>query len=175
MAANGKEKDGGSSVVIAISALLALGAAGLVYYCWDESTRAADRLARAKEEYKKMALWKRPVEEYVRNTRGKPTAVVDESDLMTFLDKKSRESQIPPGMFNLAKNNDTSLPGWKESSYTVTLQAGKDAAVKKAPLVDFLRKVETERRSTKVKALKLVMSGDEYKSALITFSQFQPK
>jgi hypothetical protein len=175
MAKDAKEKESGSTVVIALSALMALGAAGVVYYCCDEAGRAAEHLTRAKDEYKKMAQWKRPVEEYLRSNKGRSAAPVDESDLMTFLDKKARESQIPPGIFNLAKNADTTLAAWKESSYTVTLQSSKETAVKKVPVVDFLRKVEAERRLTKVKSLQLSMNGDEFKSATFTFSQFQPK
>jgi hypothetical protein len=169
------KESGGSTTVIALSALLALGAAGGVWYCYDEASRAEEKLARSKEEYKKMASWKRPVEDYLRANKGRTAAPQDESDLMIFLDKKARESQIPPGMFNLARNADTNLTSWKESSYTVTLQSSKDLAVKKSPVVDFLRKVEAERRSTKVKALQLAMNGDEFKSATITFSQFLPK
>src|SRR5205807_8458521 len=58
MAKDAKEKEGGSTFVIALSALLALGAAGVVYYCYEESERAAEKLVRTKEEYKKMAQWK---------------------------------------------------------------------------------------------------------------------
>lgn len=175
MAKDAKGTEGGSTIVIALSALLALGAAGGAYYCWDESERAAEKLVRAKDEYKKMAQWKRPIEDYLRINKGRTPVAPDESDLMTFLDKKARESQIPPGIFNLAKNSPTMLTSWKEESYTVTLQSSKETAVRKVPIVDFLRKVEAERRSTKVKALQLAMNGDEFKSATITFSQFQPK
>ena len=170
-----KDKDGGSMMVIAISALLALGAAGGVYYCYDEAGKAEASLERAKDEYKKMAGWKKPVEDHLRKNKGKAAVVETNEDPLVFLDKKARESQIPPGIFNLAKNSPTMLASWKEESYTVTLQSSKDTAVKKVPVVDFLRKVEAERRSTKVKALQLAMNGDEFKSATITFSQFQPK
>ena len=94
---------------------------------------------------------------------------------MTFLDKKARESQIPSGSFNVTKNADMNLTTWKESSYTVLFQGGKDTPVKKLPIVEFLRRVEAERRSVKVKSLQLAMSGDDFKSASITFSQFLPK
>jgi hypothetical protein len=172
-----KEREkGNSTMVIAISAFLALGAAGGVYYCYDEARKSEDLLTRSKDEYRKMAQYKRPVEEYVRSNKGRPAAPVEiTEDLVTFLDRKSRESQIPPGIFNIAKNADSTLANWKEGSYTVTLQGSKEAPVKKMPVVDFLRRVEAERRSTKVKSLQLAFSGDEFRSVTLTLSQFLPK
>ena len=41
--------------------------------------------------------------------------------------------------------------------------------------IDFLRKVEAERKNTKVKTLQLVYAGDDFKTATITISQFTPK
>jgi hypothetical protein len=177
MAKEAKDREkSGSMMAIALSALLALGAAGGVYYCYDAAQKSQDLLTRSKDEYKKMAQYKKAVEEYLRSNKGRPAAGPEtDENLMTFLDKKSRESQIPPGIFNIAKNADSTLTNWKEGSYTVTLQGSKDAPVKKAPIVDFLRKVEGERRSTKVKSLQLAFSGDEFRSATLTFSQFLPK
>jgi len=171
-----KAKEGSSTIVIAFSAILALGAAGVVYYFYEEARKSEDALARAKGEYKKMAEWKRPVEEYLRQQKGRPATQVESSeDLMTFLDKKSRESQIPPGMFSPSKNAGAPLAAWTETSYTVSLQSTKETPIKKAPVVDFLRKVETERRTAKVKSLQLAFNGDDLKSATLTISQFTPK
>lgn len=173
MAKEGKEKDGGSTTMIALSALLALGAAGGVYYCYDEADKSERNLLRSKDEYKKMADWKRSVEDWLRKNKGKP-AVVENEDPMVFLDKKARESQIPPGAITFAKSPPIMLRDWSETVYTATLNPGKET-IKKGPIVDFVRKVETERRTTKVKALQIVFSGDDFKSATITFSQFTPK
>jgi hypothetical protein len=176
MAADAKEKEGSSSMVIAFSALLALAAAGGVYYFYDEAAKAEGLLTRARDEYKKMAERKRPVEEFLRQgkTRTASTASNNE-DMLVFLDKKSREAGIPAGTVPFAKNPPNQLTAWTETTYSATLQGAKDAGVKRLPIVDFLRKVETERRSTKVKSLQFVFSGDEFKSAAITFSEFTPK
>jgi hypothetical protein len=169
-------KESGSMVVIALSALLALGAAGGVWYCYGETAKAEALLQRSKGEYKKMAEQKRAVEEFLRQNKGKKLASTETNeDMMVFLDKKSRESQIPPGSVTFSKNASTSLAAWIETTYTATFQAQKDAPIKKNPIVDFIRKVESERRSTKVRTLKLAFDGDDLKSALITFSQFTPK
>ncbi|MBI3855706.1 MAG: hypothetical protein HY293_08455 [Planctomycetes bacterium] len=171
-----KEKSGGSPIVVVLSALLALGAAGGVYYCYDEAQKSEAMLLRTKDEYKKMAEWKRPVEDYLRRNKGKTVAAQENTeDMMVFLDKKSREAQIPPGGITFSKNAPTQLAAWTETSFTAALTSGKEAPVKKNPIVDFLRKVETERRSTKLRSLQLVFSGDDLKSAQLTFSQFTPK
>lgn len=176
MATEAKAKDSGSSAVILLSVVLALGAAGGVYYCYDEAAKAEELLGRAKGEYKKMADQKRAVEEFLRQRKGKTTAASETNeDMMVFLDKKARESQIPPGGITFAKNVPSPLAAWIETTYTATLQSQKDSPVKKNPIVDFLRRVETERRSTKVRALQLAFEGDDLKSAQITFSQFTPK
>jgi hypothetical protein len=175
MAAEGKEKEGSSSMVIIFSALLALGAAGGVYYFYDEAAKAESMLNRAKDEYKKMAERKRPVEDFLRSRKGRPTAPSNNEDMLVFLDKKARESQIPPGSITFAKNPPNQLKDWMEVPFLATLQGNKDAGVKRLTVVDFLRKVETERRSTKVKSLQLLFGGDEFKSATITLSEFTSK
>ena len=169
-------KDSSSMMVIALSAVLALGAAGGVWYCYGETAKAEALLLRSKAEYKKMAEQKRAVEEFLRGDKGKKQASTETNeDMMVFLDKKSRESQIPPTSITFAKNAPSQLASWVENSYTATLQGTKEAPVKKNPIVDFLRRVETERRATKVRSLQLVFAGDDLKSAMITFSQFMPK
>jgi hypothetical protein len=175
MAKETKDKNGGggSMTVIALSALLALGAAGGVYYCYGEAEKAESDLNRAKGEYKKMAEWKKPVEDFLRKNKGKPAAAETNEDMMVFLDRKARESQIATGSITFSKTPPINLSAWTETVYTATL-TGKDP-VKKNPIVDFLRKVESERRTTKVKTLQLQFSGDDFKNATITFSQFAPK
>ena len=169
-------KDSGSMMVIALSALLALGAAGGVWYCYGETAKAEALLVRSKAEYRKMAEQKRAVEDYLRNSKDKKSATADNNEeMMVFLDKKARESQIPPTSITFSKNAPGLLAQWVENSYTASLQGTKEAPVKKNPIVDFLRRVESERRATKVRSLQLVFSGDELKSAMITFSQFTPK
>jgi hypothetical protein len=176
MAAEGKEKESSSSMVIALSALLALGAAGGVYYFYNEAAKAESMLNRAKDEYKKMAERKKPVEEFLRSRKGRSaTASTSNEDMLVFLDKKSREAGIPAGTVPFTKHPPNQLTAWTETTYSAALQGGKDAGVKRIPIVDFLRKVETERRSTKVKTLQLVFAGDEFKSVAITFSEFTPK
>jgi hypothetical protein len=174
MADDAKRKEGSSTMVIALSALLALGAAGGVYYFYDEAEKSEKNLIRAKDEYKKMAERKKPVEEYLRQSKGRKATMVDSNeDMLVFLDKKERETQMP--LIPFAKGPPNQLSSWTEIPFTATFQGTKDAGIKKIPVVDFLRKVEAERRSTKVKALQLQFSGDEFKSATITLSQFAPK
>ena len=169
-------KDSGSMMVIALSALLALGAAGGVWYCYGETAKAEALLVRSKGEYKRMAEQKRAVEDYLRNSKDKKSARADNNEeMMVFLDKKARESQIPPTSITFSKNAPNQLAQWVENSYTASLQGTKEAPVKKNPIVDFLRRVESERRATKVRSLQLVFNGDDLKSAMITFSQFTPK
>jgi hypothetical protein len=169
-------KDSGSMMVIALSAVLALGAAGGVWYCYGETAKAEALLVRSKSEYRKMAEQKRAVEDYLRSSKDKKSAMGDNNEeMMVFLDKKSRESQIPPTSITFSKNAPSQLASWVENSYTATLQGTKDAPVKKNPIVDFLRRVESERRATKVRSLQLVFAGDDLRSAMITFSQFTPK
>lgn len=176
MAREAKEKDSSSSFVIVLSIVLALGAAGGVYYCYAEAAKAESMLGRAKDEYKRMADQKRPVEEYLRKGKGKPQIAAESNeDMLVFLDKKARESQIPPGSVTFSRNPPAPLAAWIETTFTATFQSQKDAPVKKNPIVDFVRRVETERRSTKVRALQLNFDGEDLRNATITFSQFTPK
>ena len=108
MAADGDRKDGSSTLAVILSTLLALAAAGVVYYYHDQAARAEETLAEAKDNYRKMAdRMKKPVEEYLRTKKSRPAEAANNVDMMPFLDRKAREAQIPPGLFNLAKNAGT--------------------------------------------------------------------
>jgi len=168
-----KEKEGGSAMVIVLSALLALGAAYGVYYCYDEAGKAEAMLERSKEEYKKMGGWKKPVEDYLRKNKGKAATPESNEDMVVFLDRKARESQLASGGITFQAGQPINLSSWTETVYTATL-TGKEPT-KRSAIVDFLRRVEPERKSTKVKTLQLIYSGDEFKSGTFTFSQFKPK
>src|SRR5262245_58794445 len=113
MAKETKDKESGSMMVIAHSALLALGAAGGVWYCYGRTAKAEALLVRSKSEYKRMAEQKRAVEEFLRANKGKKLASTETNeDMMVFLDKKSRESQIPPTSITFSKNAPSQLATW---------------------------------------------------------------
>ena len=176
MAKEGKAKEGGSMTVIALAGLLGLAALGLVFYFRDQAGKAAELLVRSKDEYRQMQDRKKAVEEYVRKNKGRPPAGKEEGDVLTFLDRKARESKIPAGGFTIAKNATATVGNWQENSYTVTMQSEKkDSPVPRDPVVDFIGKVERERRSTKTKSLQLTFLGNDFKTAIISFSHFQPK
>jgi hypothetical protein len=175
---DGKTKEGGSMTLLAFAGLLGLGAAGLVWYFQDQAAKAEKALLQAKDDYKEMQQrMKKPVEEYVRQKgRVAVQPKEDTGDLLTFLDRKAREAQLPPGSYTVAKNAGSVTGNWQESSYTVTIQGDKkDVPIKRNPVVDFLGKVERERRSSKTKSIQLTFSGDDLKSAIVGISQFQPK
>src|SRR5882672_3898286 len=176
MAADRKPKEGSSMTVIAVSVLLALGAGGVVWYFQDQAVKSENLLLRTKDEYRQMEKMKRPVEEYLRSRPKGPPVKEEDGDLLTFLDRKAREAQIPPGVFTIAKNANIAVGPWQESSYTITLQSEKkESPVKRNPVVEFLGRVERERRSTKSKSIQLTFSGDDLKTAIISFSQFTAK
>ncbi len=177
MAKDGKAKDGSSTMVIVLAGLLGLGALGLVYYFQDQAAKAEKVLLQGKSDYKEMQeRMKKAVEDYVR-VKGKTPPKEDAAgDMLTFLDRKARESQIPPGVFTISRNATAVIGNWQENSYTVTLQSDKkDSPVKRGLLVDFLGKVENQRRSAKTKSIQITFAGDDLKQAVIGFSQFQPK
>jgi hypothetical protein len=178
MATDGKTKDGSSAVVLAIAGALGLAALGLVYYFHEQAAQAEKTLLLAKDDYREMQQkMKKPVEEFVRQQKGRPVVKEEATgDLVTFLDRKAREAQIPPGSFIISRNASSVTGNWQESSFTVALQSDKkDVPIKRNPIVDFLAKVEKERRSTKSKSIQLTFAGDDLKSAIIGISQFQPK
>jgi hypothetical protein len=174
MTAETKTKKGGSVIPIVISALLALGAAALAALFFNDAQKAAEELQTSKDDYRRMVdQMKKPVEEFLRNRKNRAGSQESNEDMLTFLDRKARQAQIPPGVFNIARNQDMTVGPWKETSYTVTLQSQtKDTPVERKPVVDLLRFVETERRSTKSKNLRLTFSGADFSSVAITFSSF---
>ena len=170
-----KANEGRSSVAVGISIVLIAGLGGLVWYFREEAERAGRELERAKNDYREMVRQKKPVEEYLKNQKaGKGTdAVKVGEDLVTFLSRKATQAQIPANLFSIAKNPDLTSGGWKETSFTVTLRGTKDAPVARGPVVDFVRLVEQERLSIKVKNLNLAFAGDPFSAATFTFSSFE--
>lgn len=163
--------------VLALAGLLGLGALGLVFHFRGQADKAEQLLLRSKNEYLEMLRCRKVVEEYLRKNKGSKAAPKeDQGDMLTFLDRKARESQIPPGSFTVAKNANAVVGPWQETSYTVTLQGDKkESPVKRQPVVDFLSRVERERRSAKSKSIQLTFSGEDFRTAIIGFSQFTPK
>jgi len=178
MADETKPDAGSSTTVIAAAALLALGAAGAVWWCTDQAQKAEAALIRAKGEYREMSeRMKKPVEEYVRRMKGQPlpSKTEDNGDMLTFLDRKAREAQVPPGSLVISKNANATVGNWVESTYTATMQGTKDAPIRRNPVVDFLSRVERDRNSAKTKSIQITFAGEDFKQAIVTFSQFQPK
>jgi hypothetical protein len=159
-----------------IPLVLLLGAAGGAGWLYVEADRAEADLRRAKEDYASMAKWRRPVEEMLRSRKTRTGMQESTEDLLTFIDRKARQAQIPSGLFTIARNPEQAAGSWKESSYTVTLRPpSKEAPISRDALVDLLRLVEAERRSVKAKNLQLSYAGSNLSSAVLTFSQFTPK
>jgi hypothetical protein len=177
MAGDAKKNEGSSTGVIVLAAVLALGAAGAVAWFQRQASASLELLRRSKDEYTQMAeRMKKPFEEFKRVQKKNAGSAQPGEDLLTFLDRKARQANIPAGLFNIARNTDSTTGPWKETSYTVTLRsASKENPVRKAPVVDLLRLVETEQRSVKTKNLQIAFAGDDFGSAVITFSQFQQK
>jgi hypothetical protein len=171
-----KSNEGKSSVVVGLSILVISGLAALVWYFRDEAETAGRELERNKQEYRDMVRMKKPIEDYLKNRSRKAGADPGSKpgeDLVTFLSRKATQAQIPANLFSIAKNPDLTSGGWKESSFTVTLRATKDNPVARGPVVDFIRLVEQERPSLKVKNMNLVFAGDPLQSAALTFSSFE--
>lgn len=170
-----KADEGRSSVVVGLSILVISALGGLVWYFREEAGRAGRELERAKSEYREMVRLKKPVEEYVKNRSRRPgaDAVKAGEDLVTFLSRKATQAQIPANLFSIAKNPDLTSGQWKESSFTVTLRGTKENPVARGPVVDFIRLVEQERPSMKVKNMNLAFAGDPFQSAALTFSSFE--
>ncbi len=177
MAKDAKAKEGSSGTVIVLALILGLGALGLVFYFQDQATKAEKALLQAKEDYKEMQQrMKKPVEEFLRQQKPNAPKQDETGDLLIFLDRKAREAGMAPGSYTIARNATSAIGPWQESSYTVTLQSEKkDSPIKRNPVVDFLALVEKQRKSTRSKSIQLTFAGDDLKSAIIGFSQFQTK
>ena len=168
-------KPAGGFLGLILAGLLCAAAGGAAVWGRVEARKSEEDLQRAKDDYASMSKWKRPVEEMLRsNTTLKGMETTE--DLLTFIDRKARQAQIPAGMFTIAKNQDQTTGSWKESSYTVTLRpSSKEVPVSRDALVDLLRLIETERRSVKAKNLQVTYAGQNLSSATLTFAQYAPK
>jgi hypothetical protein len=170
--ANGANQKTGGAAAIAVSGLLVLGLGGLSFWLHGQAKKAEDLLARSKREYREMAdRMKKPVEESKR--RGSRAVERSAEGLdEAFLDRKRAQAQIPQPLFKLTPGRDK-MAGWKETSFTVSLQGSKESPVARGPLVDFLAAVESERPSARVKNLTLSFAGDHFTSVTVTLSSFQ--
>lgn len=161
---------GGAGALVAITTLLGAGLIGLIVWLSGETSREEAALDRAKREYREMVDRMKPaVAPYLAK---KPGAAVPNEDLLTFLSRKATQAKIPASIFRIQRNQELKSGGWREQSYTVNLQGAKDAPVSRAAVADFVKLVETDRPSVRVKNLSLAFAGDDLGSASLTFSAF---
>lgn len=165
-----KGGSGGGALAI-LSALAGVGLLGAIVWLHGEASREEEEFDRAKRNYREMVdRMKGPVAAYLKGRKGtNPNA---NEDLLTYLSRKATTAQIPPAIFRIQRNQELKTGGWVERSYTVNLQGTKEAPVSRASVVNFVKLVETERPSVRVKNLSLTFGGDDLGSAALTFSAF---
>lgn len=166
-------KEGRTGLWFAVLGILCAAAAGGAVWLSAEAAAGEEALERAKLDYRDMVKWRPAVEDY-RKKQGGAGGRPSEGDTMTFLSRKATASKIPPNLFSVQRNPPLKTGGWSEESFTVTLRGNKEEPVRRDAVVDFIRLVETERPSVKVKNLQLAFAGDPLATAVITFSTFEP-
>lgn len=169
-----KATSGGAGALIAITALLGAGLVGVIVWLHGEAGREEETLDGAKRKYREMVDRMKPaVAAYLKKQGGaKPTPGGNE-DLLIFLSRKATEASIPSAIFRVQRNQELKMGGWREQSYTINLQGAKDAPVSRDAVVNFVRLVETQRPSVRVKNLSLVFGGADLASAGVTFASFE--
>lgn len=166
-----KAASGGGGSLAAITALLGAGLIGLIVWLYGEAAREQEALDRAKRDYREMVdRMKGPVRDHLKGPKT-PSGNPNE-DLLTFLSRKSTAAQIPSSIFKIQPNQPLTSGGWRETSYTVSLQGTKEAPVSRDAVADFVRLVETERPAVRVKNLSLTFDGNDLGQAAVTFSAF---
>jgi len=165
-------KEARTGLWFALLGILCAAAAGGAVWLSAEAAAGEEALERAKRDYRDMVKWRPAVEDFRRKqgSGGRPT----DGDTLTFLSRKASAAKIPPNLFSIQRNPPLKTGGWSEESFTVTLRGTKEEPVKRDAVVDFIRLVETERPSVKVKNLQLSFAGDPLATAVITFSTFEP-
>lgn len=167
-----KAASGGGGALAAITAVLGAGLIGLIVWLHAEASREEEELLRSKREYREMVdRMKGPVRDHLKGGTKTPAGNPNE-DLLTFLSRKAAAAQIPSSIFKVQPNQPLTTGGWRETSYTVSLQGTKEAPVSRDAVADFVRLVETERPAVRVKNLSLTFDGNDLGQAAVTFSAF---
>ena len=168
-----KATSGGSGLLAGITAALAAGLIGLILWLYGQAAREEETLDRSKREYREMVeRMKRPVAEHLKRPKA-PAGSNPNEDLLTFLSRKATDARIPSSIFKVQPNEPLTSGGWRETSYTVSLQGTKEAPVSRDAFADFVRLVETERPIVRVKNLSLSFDGSDLGQAAVTFSAFE--
>jgi hypothetical protein len=156
-------------------ALLAAGAGlgTLIFHLRADADRASRELQRAIRMYDEMGAFRRIILS-AGGPRRKVGASVPGEDVNALLAAKARQAQLPMNALSISRGAESKQPGWKETAYLVNLRAAsKEAAIPRAPLVDFFRMVEEERATLRSKTLTVLYAGDNLASVQILFSSFQ--
>ena len=165
-----KKGGGGGGALAAALLLLAAGLSAFTVWIRGEAIREEEGLDRVKAEYREMVDRMKPA--VLLYLKGAKTPSNPNEDLLTFLSRKATQAQIPASLFKIQRNQELKTGGWRELSYSVSLQGAKDAPVSRVAVADFIRLVETERPSVRVKNLSLAFAGDNLGQASVTFSAF---
>jgi len=165
-------KEGRTGLWFALLGILCAAAAGAALWLSTEAAAGAEALDRAKRDYAEMVRWRPAVEDYRKKQTG--TRGPSDGDTLTFLSRKASGAEIPSSLLSIQRNPPLKTGGWSEESFTVTLRGTKENPVKRDAVVNFIRLVEAERPSIRVKNLQLAFAGDPLSTAVLTFSTFEP-
>ena len=157
--------------IVAVAALL-----GVIYWLYRGQKKAADNLARSKDEYVQLLDLKKKIDSVPQRAGGKRKPAPppqDPADLPSYFTEKAAAS----GMANVAvrvPEGTGRWGGWSEYAYTITFGERGSAATRPA-LAAFLQTVEQERPYLKTKSLTVKFGEQNAASgnAVISFFKAQ--
>ena len=161
---------------LAVSAALGVGLLGLILHLQGRVGAARAEYALAKSGKETLETWRlryRELED--RKRRMPPQSTGPSGSWLEFLAQKASEAGLPTPSFA------TELPvkggPWKESPFTVTIDAGSGGSLSRKSFVRFLDLVETQRPGFKSKNLGLRFAveraPEDLTRANVTFSHFE--
>lgn len=156
---------------LAILAVAAL--SGGIYWLHRGQKKAADDLARSKEEYGRLLDLKKKVDSVQQRAGGvkvKPPPQ-DPADLASYFTEKATASGISKVAVRVPEGSGR-MAGWAEYAYTITFGERESTATRPA-LAAFLQTVEQERPYLKTKSLNVKFGEQNAVSGNVVISFFK--
>lgn len=168
-----KESGPMTNRLLAIAAVIAVAAGGAAWYFHTRYEAAKEALDRALADYNEIVkvapeiLRLLKIEQDLKKTEG------SQSDPATFLGGAFTKRGFPADRFTVARERESTMPGWKETPYKVDFTRKRDDLLERARFIDTLAAIEKERPDLKTKNLRVVFDENSVTDATIVFSRFE--
>jgi len=161
--------------LLLIAGIVALAAGATAYYFHRDMGVALEELRTAKDQDQEMMETLAP--EYVRLLAAvnRPKSGESQDDPVTFLGTQFESQGFPRTAFNITRQNPREIGSWREETYVVKLEVGREATSDRKQFLQTLTGIENNHAELRTRSLRLTLDQNDLSAASVDFSAYRRK